>query len=160
MATHSSVLAWRIPGTGKPGGLASVGSHRVRHDWSDLAAAAAGGDKVHKAKVRIWIWKNVKHSGKNGKAPSTTEREQLLRSWKVGLQDPVTSTANPLHLPWSIESSLLTGQAVKNSWLNDDYRGMICMLVMVVGTNNYSNGLCFLLVSFLFPIFFSKVSAL
>ena len=41
MATHSSVLAWRIPGTGKPGGLPSMGSHRVRHDWSDLAAAAA-----------------------------------------------------------------------------------------------------------------------
>jgi len=39
MATHSSVLAWRIPGTGKPGGLPSMGSHRVRHDWSDLAAA-------------------------------------------------------------------------------------------------------------------------
>ena len=32
MATHSSVLAWRIPGTGEPGGLSSVGSHRVRHD--------------------------------------------------------------------------------------------------------------------------------
>ena len=41
MATHSSVLAWRIPGTGEPGGLPSLGSHRVRHDWSDLAAAAA-----------------------------------------------------------------------------------------------------------------------
>ena len=41
MATHSSVLAWRIPGTGKPGGLPSTGSHRVGHDWSDLAAAAA-----------------------------------------------------------------------------------------------------------------------
>ena len=40
MATHSSVLAWRIPGTGEPGGLPSMGSHRVRHDWSDLAAAA------------------------------------------------------------------------------------------------------------------------
>ena len=40
MATHSSVLAWRIPGTGEPGGLPSVGSHRVGHDWSDLAAAA------------------------------------------------------------------------------------------------------------------------
>ena len=37
MATHSSVLAWRIPGTGEPGGLLSLGSHRVRHDWSDLA---------------------------------------------------------------------------------------------------------------------------
>ena len=40
-ATHSSVLAWRIPGTGKPGGLPSMGLHRVRHDRSDLAAAAA-----------------------------------------------------------------------------------------------------------------------
>ena len=41
MATHSSVLAWRIPGTGEPGGLPSMGLHRVRHDWSDLAVAAA-----------------------------------------------------------------------------------------------------------------------
>ena len=40
MATHSSVLAWRIPGTEEPGGLPSMGSHRVGHDWSDLAAAA------------------------------------------------------------------------------------------------------------------------
>ena len=40
MAPHSSVLAWRIPGTGEPGGVPSMGSHRVRHDWSDLAAAA------------------------------------------------------------------------------------------------------------------------
>ena len=41
MATHSSVLAWRIPGTVEPGGLPSMGSHRVGHYWSDLAAAAA-----------------------------------------------------------------------------------------------------------------------
>ena len=41
MATHSSVFAWRIPGTREPGGLLSMGSHRVGHDWSDLAAAAA-----------------------------------------------------------------------------------------------------------------------
>ena len=40
MAAHSSVLAWRIPGTGEPGGLLSTGSHRVRHNWSNLAAAA------------------------------------------------------------------------------------------------------------------------
>ena len=39
-ATHSSVLAWRIPGTGEPGGLPSMGSHRVWHNWSDLTAAA------------------------------------------------------------------------------------------------------------------------
>ena len=41
MATHSSVLAWRIPGTGEPGGLPFMGSHRVGHDWSDLVAAVA-----------------------------------------------------------------------------------------------------------------------
>ena len=41
MATHSSALAWRIPGTGEPGELPSMGSHRVGHNWSDLAAAAA-----------------------------------------------------------------------------------------------------------------------
>ena len=40
MATHSSVLAWRIPGTEEPGGLQSMGSHRVGLDWSNLAAAA------------------------------------------------------------------------------------------------------------------------
>ena len=41
MASHSSVIAWRIPESGEPGGLLSMGSHRVGHDWSDLAAAAA-----------------------------------------------------------------------------------------------------------------------
>ena len=41
MATHSSVLGWRIPGTGEPGGLPSMGSHRVGHDRSDAAVAAA-----------------------------------------------------------------------------------------------------------------------
>ena len=41
MATQSSVLAWRIPGTGEPGGLPSMGSHKVGHDWSNLAAVVA-----------------------------------------------------------------------------------------------------------------------
>ena len=47
MATHSSILAWRIPGTVEPGGLPSMASHRVGHNWSDLAAAAAC--------VSVWI---------------------------------------------------------------------------------------------------------
>ena len=46
MATHSSVLAWRIPRTAEPGGLPSMGSHRVGHDWSDLAAAAAAAYRL------------------------------------------------------------------------------------------------------------------
>ena len=46
MATHSSVLAWRISGTGEPGGLLSMGLHRVGHDWSNLAAAAAAAAEI------------------------------------------------------------------------------------------------------------------
>ena len=51
MATHSSVLAWRIPGTGEPGGLPSMGLHRVRHDWNDLAAVAAGAYLMRSKRV-------------------------------------------------------------------------------------------------------------
>ena len=51
MATYSSVLVWRIPGTGEPGGLLSMGLHRVGHNWSDLAVAAA--DLCNKT----FIWK-------------------------------------------------------------------------------------------------------
>ena len=59
MAAHSSVLAWRIPGTGEPGGLPSMGSYRVRHNWSDwaaAAAAAAAGWPVRK-------WKHLNFQG-------------------------------------------------------------------------------------------------
>ena len=63
MATHSSVLAWRIPGTEEPGRRPSIGSHRVGHNWSDLAAAAA---VLHRGmceylrwerKVRLTVWR-------------------------------------------------------------------------------------------------------
>ena len=53
MATHSSVLAWRIPGMGEPGGLLSMGSHRVRHDWSDFAIAAVS--HIHQSDSIIHI---------------------------------------------------------------------------------------------------------
>ena len=45
MAAHSSILAWRIPRTGEPGGLPSLGSHRVGHNCRDLVAAAAAEKK-------------------------------------------------------------------------------------------------------------------
>ena len=50
MATHSRVLAWRIPGMVEPGGLPSMGLHRIGHDWCDLAAAAAaaGAMEIHR----------------------------------------------------------------------------------------------------------------
>ena len=60
MATHSSVLAWRIPGTEEPSGLPSMGSHRVGHDWSDLAAAAAVCSILHKEEEKLdYIWRPV-----------------------------------------------------------------------------------------------------
>jgi len=54
MATHSSVLAWRIPGTGEPGGLPSMGSHRVEHDWGDLAAEFFRGKELFCLTVPLW----------------------------------------------------------------------------------------------------------
>ena len=54
MAAHSSVLAWRIPGTGEPGGLPSMGSHRVRHNWSDLAVVAVSYSKSYTCPSMLW----------------------------------------------------------------------------------------------------------
>ena len=56
MATHSSVLAWRIPGKGEPCGLPSMGSHRVGHDWSNLAAAAAFFLEYHGISHFMTLW--------------------------------------------------------------------------------------------------------
>ena len=79
MATHSSVLAWRIPGTGEPGGLPFMESHRVGHDWSDLAAAAAAHEnKRYKTsyfniKTKLFfleyvlIWKKDRYAGRKKK---------------------------------------------------------------------------------------------
>ena len=66
MTTHSSVLAWWIPGTGEPGGLPSMWSHRVGHDWSDLTAAAAA-EYIQALRSRILLdpsFKNCKTSQK------------------------------------------------------------------------------------------------
>ena len=70
MATHSSVLAWRIPGTGEHGGLPSMGLHRVGHDWSDLAAQSEKEMKVIKDKYNSCTWvqeiKGAKTQGEEG----------------------------------------------------------------------------------------------
>ena len=68
MATHSRVLAWRIPGTAEPGGLPSMGSPRVGHDWSDLAATAQeerereADDLFEKKELKTSLaWERNKH---------------------------------------------------------------------------------------------------
>ena len=54
MATYSSILAWRIPGAGEPAGLPSLGSHRVGHDWNDLAAAGAAA-RPSSTNMLLWM---------------------------------------------------------------------------------------------------------
>ena len=68
MASHSSTLAWRIPWTEEPGGLLSIGSHRVRHDWSDLACmhALEKGMATHSSSL---AWR-IPGSGEPGGLPS------------------------------------------------------------------------------------------
>ena len=84
MATHSSVLALRIPGTGEPGGLLSMGSHRVGHDWSDLAAAAAAvGKKVFlKIHKKGKILKERRDKMKNEVSPHTCQNGYCQKDHK------------------------------------------------------------------------------
>ena len=88
MATHSCVLAWRIPGTGEPGGLLSMGSHRVWHDWSDLAAAAAAACNFPQAgKRKMLLVPDVPDSCISMKCLLSSTTHQCPRFWpRDGLQ--------------------------------------------------------------------------
>ena len=81
MATHSSVLAWRIPGTGEPGGLSSLGSHRVGHDWSELAAAAATNHNMRQGKhcKKFEVWNQI--TLKVSLSSSSTLKKNRTRNW-------------------------------------------------------------------------------
>ena len=86
MATHSSVLAWRIPGTVEPGGLPSMESHRVGHDWSDLAAAAAACEPERGLFPVIWhLWTSVVQ-----KSPLN-----FTIQWEETIPFPMRSEAQP-----------------------------------------------------------------
>ena len=65
MAPHSSVLAWKIPRTGEPGGLPSMGSHRVGHDWNDLAANSVSSEKAMAPYSSTLAWK-IPRTGEPG----------------------------------------------------------------------------------------------
>ena len=76
METHSSVLAWRVPGTGEPGGLPSMGSHRVGHDWSNLAAKWRTGKP---GVLQSIGWQRIKHD-------LSIEQQQQLKvrpAWEI-----------------------------------------------------------------------------
>ena len=88
MATHSSVLAWRIPGTGEPGGLPCLGSHRVGHDWSNLAAAAARHQEEKTGAESLYAWWKGhvgRHQG-SGTSESWFSVTFPPRSWLVTLR--------------------------------------------------------------------------
>ena len=101
MATHSSILAWRIPGMGEPGGLLSMGSHRVGHDWSDLAAAYTSFFLFYKAIFYFILFSElgvfvcfffffghtVQHAGSwfpnQGLNPHTLHRKHGANHWTI-----------------------------------------------------------------------------
>ena len=81
MAAHSSVLAWRIPGTGEPGGLPSLGSHRVGHDWGDLAAAAAAVQFSHSV-MSYSLWPHgLQHTRPPCPSPTPGVYSRPLSRW-------------------------------------------------------------------------------
>ena len=110
MATHSSVLAWRIPGTVEPGGLSSLGSHRVGHDWSDLAAAGtplkmgfSSGSVVKKL---------LANAGEAGLIP------ELGRSLGEGIA--THSSILVWNIPWTEEPGGLQSMGSQSqTWLSD-----------------------------------------
>ena len=108
MATHSSTLSWRIPGTGEPGGLPSMRSHRVRQNWSDLAAAAAA---TPFATMSLWaslVAQMVKNPhaiwGRPGFYPGSLEREWLPTpvslAWRIHGQRSLVG-----YSPWGRKES-------------------------------------------------------
>ena len=90
MTTHSSVLAWRIPGTGEPGGLPSMGSHRVRQDWSDLAAAAVKTEKAMAPHSKYSCLENP-WTGEPGRLQSMGSR-RVGHNWETSLYFSLSCT--------------------------------------------------------------------
>ena len=117
MATHSSVLAWRIPGTAEPGGLPSMGSHRVGHDWSDLAAYLYISICIYTYMCSIGYvslenpW--LVHLGKNGYLLANVTWKSV-DGWSEGFRW-CHSVLVSLHLSeWLLSESALTSD--KPSW--------------------------------------------
>ena len=97
MATHSNILAWRIPGTEEPGGQPSVGSHRVGHDWSNLACMNAL-EKEMATHSNILAWR-IPGTEEPGGLPSMSSH-RVGHDWSVlaHMYDSIYSMAHWGHL--------------------------------------------------------------
>ena len=110
MVAHYSVLAWRIPGTGEPGGLLSMGSHRVGHDWSNLAAAsqknwAENTKSSHTPHGPIYA---QRHSLPTSH-PSGTSAMLRNPHWRIVITPgPQFSSGFILCIPWVLDKCIMT----------------------------------------------------
>ena len=96
MVTHSSVLAWRIPRKGEPSGLPSMGSHRVGHDWSDLAAAAAAANHSESQKSDDFqtFWNHYRSDTTTSQRAHARRKERRKKGGREGRRE------NQSHLQW------------------------------------------------------------
>ena len=118
MATHSSVLALRITGTREPGGLLSMGSRRVGHDWSDLAAAAAAVHRIainmHTKPQKVWHEVNDRH----------------VSYCHENLPSPPCSHGNSepaycyIRLSWTWNTELSARRSKQWKWLAENFRSI------------------------------------
>ena len=118
MAPHSSVLAWRIPGTGEPGGLPSMGLHRVGHDWSDLAAAAAVPIVHLFTQIHIFLWRN--NLTRRGNPLLSSEYSAAAKSLEscLTLCNPIDGSPPGSAVPGSLQARTLEWVAISfsNVW--------------------------------------------
>ena len=92
MATHSSVLAWGIPETGESGGLLSIGSHRVGHDWSDLAAALVRSTGPTHTQEEINNGMNAIHVKAGSMLESVTAAVKIVCVERTEISTPVKTS--------------------------------------------------------------------
>ena len=130
MATHSSVLAWRIPGMGEPGGLPSLGSHRVGHDWSDLAAAKGQGvslskkylnwepknEELNKRLKKGKSWSLVRESSEETKSSGKNTCKTVCNMTEFTSKDN-TITFEPCRSEGRVGKNVLNLQSWKARWL-------------------------------------------
>ena len=103
MATHSSVLAWRIPQMGEPGGLPSMWLYRVGHNWSDLAAAAASLTHT------LWKEREANSHGLRGAAGASLVQEPNFDPWVRKI---------PWRREWQLQYSCQENSMDRGIWLS------------------------------------------